>query len=275
MAFYELLKSIDLMEQAKNAVNSGMAIASGDKLIGVAKLDTKACWIPVKLCPSRKCWLWFKVYFAIHRLVPSGCRNCWKVVFRPHSLAELFKTYELQRKLDLPAKCGIETREFVPGLYSAFWYAPFGCSFSEAKQFFSSIRSKIWDIFGSTRKVILKRGCTEMELYLGPSNGWEYGEVEEAREKLLDSVWVEPENARELLPPFMKNHIFKRWIEWAWQLGDETWKEFTSNPPYPSLVEYQDSSYKDEDFAKKEDGEKEGREDKDGSSAVIQRLPSD
>ena len=54
--------------------------------------------------------------------VPSGCQNCFKIVVRPHNLKQLFDLVDLQKRLDFDAKCGIEHRPYVFGLYGGYFY---------------------------------------------------------------------------------------------------------------------------------------------------------
>jgi len=86
--------------------------------------------------------------------------------------------------------------------------------------------------------VILKRYCTEFEHALGPSDKHEYTEDNRVAEKIINDTFDLDGN----LPPqagIVKLHAVRRWIEFAFKYGDETYKEFTKGRSLvPGYVTY-------------------------------------
>lgn len=196
------------------------------------------------------CQLWSKVMFSVifKKLpkeitggkiwVPIGCQNCWKVVARPKTLKQLFAVVDLQKRLGYHAKCGIEHRAHVFGLYGAYWY---NRSQEEGIEKYKLVRKAIDEdpLLGPDVSVILKRGCTEMELSAGRSDEYEITDVQRYVEDLINECFnTDIINRKQ--PPWAVDYVHARWIEYAYQWGDETALEFLSpdRPMYTPLVTY-------------------------------------
>jgi hypothetical protein len=87
-----------------------------------------------------------------------------------------------------------------------------------------------------------------MEVARGPSDKWEYTEASAEREKILDSVFVEWESKEAYIPAVLSMHIKRKWIEWAWQIGDPTVWEYAEKSSFPQTVTYHDSIHSPKDF---------------------------
>jgi hypothetical protein len=203
----------------------------------------KTPWIHHRPSYRHNCFLWNDLAWAnvipnllpTHlRFVPSHCQNCYKVVCRPKTLADLFMLYDLQRGLDTPSKCGLEVRETVFGNYGGYWYTR---GLEQGRERYKQVREAVDTHIGTDTVVLLKRGCTEYELVHGPSDKWEVSPVQEKVEELIESYFV-------VDIPFwsqqahIKEHIKQIWIEQAYQLGDETVYQFIDQPLYPPYVTY-------------------------------------
>lgn len=205
-------------------------------------------WILQRPAPDRICGKWFKIYWEKYDFMPKGCRGCWKVVVKISTLEELWKIYKLQQKLDLPSKCGLDRRTYTPAIYSSFWYAPMQQGLEGGRILWKKIRDAVHAEIGPHMKVLLKRGCTEMEGGLGPSDRWpEMSLKQKEFEDLLDSVWPDtpPQTPT---PTLVRMHYFAKWIRWAWMHGDPTWKQFADTPLMRPVVEYQTSIHSAVDF---------------------------
>jgi len=188
------------------------------------------------------CDLWF-LWSRIYNFIPRHCMNCWKITFHPRNLKETILTWEVQQEMNLPSKVGMELRKYVPGLWSAFWYANEEELPVEARLLRKEVERKVLEVLPvSTTKIILKRGCTEMEHRFGPSNAWKSApqadKVEDELNALFDwneTYYPQPEN--------LKVNILRSWVEYAWANGDQSVWEYADKASFPpSVVTYNEGT---------------------------------
>ncbi len=234
MALYEELMSIDVIGPIEQELSSGVLDIGLDSKI--RHTLPKVCgvqspWIEVGK-RERNCPLWLGYYLNKYGLISRNCFNCWKVVVRPKTLKELFVLFDLQKEMDLNAKCGIERRpkSGFKGWYAGFWYGPFGEGLEGAKKLHRKVEIKIKEKLGFQTKVILKRACTEMEDMAGPTNDWAYPKGQHKIEDLLDATFDIPITPN-FQPGFIRTYTMVKWIRWAFEHGDDTVKEFVDKFP--------------------------------------------
>lgn len=250
MALYEQLASKDILRPLLPGFQSGKFEMTKDGKIKVnTKLGPHPAWIFAKEPRDRLCDKWHEIYFDFYNIIPKGCRNCWKVAYRPEHLSELFKIYEQQTIMNMPSKCGVETRGLTGGKggYGSFWYAPLTDGLRKARLLQEEIRKKLVKRLSKdiSKKITLKRGCTEMELatirqFGVGSDRWDamaehYDEVE----KRVEPHLIDDPDPFVEQPEIMRVHTQMFWIEWAREHGDLTYlnhSEATSWPP--PLVNY-------------------------------------
>ena len=157
--------------------------------------------------------------------VPSGCQNCYKVVVRPKTLVQLFALNELEERLEHPSKCGIEMRPSVGALYGGYFYNQ---GIKEGQECYQKVRQAVTDDLhlGPDVAVILKRACTEMEHAVGPSDKWTVTEEQKVVEELC-AQYLELDRDLNDQPEPVIWRTKRKWIEWAFAHGDETYKQFT------------------------------------------------
>lgn len=264
---YDHFKSYDIIGLLKPLLDSGnFHLRPEDGKIKPTSLtiakDTP--WIHVKHTTKFNCGLWHQITFnhvvmslpANQRFVPRHCQSCWKVVVKPRTLQQLFNLLEMQKKLDRPSKCGIETRETVSELYGGYFYNnsfPAGLECYETvkaamseNEFLNPLLDEV-DEYGRTTRIILKRGCTEYEHLLGDSSKWQITPEQEFLEDLIDSYFVS-ESFLLHQPEHIIWHIKRKWIEWAWQYGDNTYLRYTGGKPlYPAYVTYHQQELRDQE----------------------------
>jgi len=243
-------------------VNQTMEIGTDD-LIRERTIGTPlGSWFYNNINETRVCDLWFSVFFNCYRFVPKGCRGCWKCVVTPRNLREFFLLLDLQEKQaeedGTNSKIGMETRPYAFGNYSSFWYMPLTDDFTikrvgEAYDFWKKIKDQIHAVIPDI-KVILKRGCTEMEKFTLETYGVTTDRYDEVAEKL---GWNEKEDsiADKFAPsPEMEDkHLRKveyaykkqKMVRWAFDRGDETYLEFTGGKSLASpIFTYHDKDLK-------------------------------
>jgi len=257
--YYAATSQANIIRPAHDAFQSGKLWV--DKLDEAAQIVTKGQgleittpWIFELIAFDRICLLWHKVFWMKYGLCPSQCHKCWKVVVIPETLEQLFALQKYQETLHLPSKCGIDKRNYTPHIYSGYWYSPLDQDLDYARKLYERVAKGVKEQVGDI-KVILKRGCTEMEMGRGPSDQWEYTEQMAMKERLLMAAYPEEHFAASKFPqPIMiKMHVWQQWIEWAWEHGDETVHKYIQRPLCPPPVTYHDSDHKAENFLSKEE----------------------
>lgn len=200
-------------------------------------------WIYTRGNPALKCTLWHEIMFGAFGVFPEPCLDCWKVVVRPQTVKELLILLEVQENLtSLYCKCGIEVRPFVPALYGGYFYTR---SKDEGNEALEEVKRLVHYNIGENTPIMLKRYCSEFELAFGPSDQIEstlvrgyflhpergkvpvmsLGEMQVWRNAVnvlfdLDEPDVSPQ------PVWIRQHIIRKWFEFAWNHGDMSVKEF-------------------------------------------------
>jgi len=141
--------------------------------------------------------------------VASHCQNCYKVVVKPKTWKDFTELEEVFEGLGMPGKMGVEVRPKVKGLYGAYFY---GRGLEEGRRNYKKIRKAVPDHI----PVILKRGCTEMEGTVGPSDKWEVSpeqlEIEEELERRVRIDVIRREKTEE-----DKKRVHDYWQRFAYK----------------------------------------------------------
>jgi hypothetical protein len=251
MSIYQALCDEDILEKARGLLTQGgFFLRDTDGRITCERsVSWDQPWHHVKHMDSVDCVLWFQIIFngfslplpKEERFVPLGCQDCYKVVVRPKTLKGLFSLLTMQKKLNRPSKCGIETRPSVCGLYGGYFY---NRGLEEGLERYKEVRAAVNDTgnLGPDTVVMLKRGCTEMEHATKPSNEWGITDKQLHIESLVLRKFVIDPQSR-MQTESIQLHTHKAWIEWAYQNGDMTYLEYTDGKPlpqYPAYVTYHD-----------------------------------
>jgi len=251
---YEQAMRADLIAPVRDWLDKGVvSIKPGANIFTFAPfvrsgLEVRGPWIITKLATDRLCFKWDTIYWKKYKHLAKGCRGCWKVVAKVKTLEQLWKVYKLQQRLGLPAKTGLDTREWTPDIYNAFWYSPMQQGLEGARALWKRVNDAVHAEVDPDLRVILKRACTEMEAGIGPSDQWPpMTEAQEIFERLLDSAWPDPTPERGQTT-LVRMHYIGKWVRWAWAHGDPTWKKFASQPLMLPAVEYQTSIHSPMDF---------------------------
>jgi len=234
--FYSQIASYNVLELCKPLLDQGWYLDTDGKLRTMSKLSTNLPWVFAAQDETRKCGLWHGVFFGVMGMLPSSCLQCWKVVVRPKTLLDLFKLHKIQKEIGMPSKCGIEVREQVHGLYGGYFYND---SIEQGQRTYAQVRQEVDRNLAPDTKVILKRGCTEFELKFGDSSQWDslVSDYQIEIERKLDCFVETRERVEQ--QGTIKHSVYKRWIDWAYAMGDETYLHFTEGRGlYPAVTTY-------------------------------------
>lgn len=167
--------------------------------------------------------------------VPVGCRHCFKVQVRPTSLEQLIATQKIAQDLPYAYKAGASLNaRYQAGPYRALFYLD---GLQNAREAYQRVLERVLATpeLGTKVSVSIKRGCSEYEVHCGPSNEFTFSdELAAAELELLKRL-------RPSAPPKAKQRALAMmtWIQIAYQLGDESYKQFTQGRPlYPEPVCY-------------------------------------
>lgn len=157
-------------------------------------------------------------------IIPILCHDCFKVVVKPKTVVQLFDLQKLQKKLNLPSKCGIELRGFVPSLYGGYFYNK---GIEKGRECYKLIRKRVSERISPDIEVILKRGCTEFEMSHGPSDKWGIDINQKKLEDDFNKRYVEENDTTQIQTDDAINNIKISWILYAAQKHDMTYRELT------------------------------------------------
>lgn len=148
--------------------------------------------------------------------IHSFCHNCYKVVIEPRGLEDVDKIAKWQREtcdsLEWACKVGMEHRNYVPRHWGAYFYCR---SVKEGRAKYKVVRDWVDTNLGKEIKVYLKRGCTEFEISLGPSDKWAMLDRQlEVEEESKDIIECEPIKAR---CEAIDDHTRQKWNVWETQ----------------------------------------------------------
>lgn len=220
-------------------------------------IDHDRPWIYTNPNPKMFCNFYQSIFYGTIGkavpIIPQRCLNCYKVVVKMHSVVQLMRMYDFQKQFtqdcigrDRFCKCGVEERDWVHYNYGAYFY-----NHGEVEGLLrhKQVKENMIKLFGKDGvgkwddgkvEVILKRGCTEFEIKMGPSNKWTMTEQQKLlHDKIFQHLDLKKSGIKP--PDFVNEHVILRWLNHAWKIGDSTVKIFNDNNPfYTPVVTYHD-----------------------------------
>jgi hypothetical protein len=212
-------------DNVQGAVEAGRLVENEDGTLQIAGDPRQQVnWMHVTHGPSLDCG--FLMYFMFRHAyaeaaVPQGCSACYKVKVAPRTLRELVAAWEIAKRIECRSKWGTDlSNPYSQNIYAGYFYAK---GIDGARAIFKIARQA----FGEDRKLgpdmpmTIKRGCSEYEAVLGPSESYAFKPEMAELETLLRRRFVERKASRE--PSLVAAH----WIETAFRIGDDTYLDFT------------------------------------------------
>jgi len=181
----------------------------------------------------------------MYNMIPPFCINCWKIVVKPRKHSELILLRNIQREMaendpDCWCKCGIELRNYVPGLYGGYFY-------TDSKEMGINRYKQVRENVPEHIPVILKRYCTEFEMRCGDSIDTEKRQPEDVEElQKFYFAHIDEPLIMQAQPKLIKLEVYQGWIDWGWKFGSEEDRseiERTYNdgkPLYPQPRKYEE-----------------------------------
>jgi hypothetical protein len=171
--------------------------------------------------------------------IPYACRDCYKVRILTRSLRALMAVKHLAEATPYTTKSGSEVdNRYNTSLYTTCLYLD---GLDQARAVYADLRREIDadPALGPDVVMIIKRGCSNYERALGPSDAYVVDARLEPAETYLAGRFVDdtpPSTA-----PKAAIHALRQLnlVEIAFRIGDETYKDFTAGQPlHPPFVDY-------------------------------------
>lgn len=205
------------------------------KAVAIAEgVDWNTPWLHIKPDPLMLCRI-YQMCALKANFIHSRCLGCWKVVARPKTLAELIMAFDIMEELGLHSKAGIEERSWVQAtgqLYGCYFY----CT---SKEQGIEVANKVHTAFSSELpkiEIYLKQYCTEFELKFGPGSKYQRPPLADQLEPMIMDMF-ETEKTRACHPWYVRAHVLLKWLRFAADHGDETFKLFTNGEPAYNPIE--------------------------------------
>jgi len=206
------------------AIAAGKLIEGADGKLALPRVRGGSRWVFVPNRPYLPCDFLTKVIFeAVYAesAVPHGCSACYKIKVKPRTLRELVAAWQVAKSVDCLSKWGVDLENpFSQDVYAGYFYAG---DLDAARVLYAVVRAAI-DAdakLGPEVKMTIKRGCSQFEAAVGPSDGYvftpEMAELEaHLRARFEPRAFAE----RRLMP-------LADWIDLAFRMGDDTYLDFT------------------------------------------------
>jgi hypothetical protein len=215
----------NVAENLRHAIETGRLVEAEDgtlTLTGDPKRNDN--WVYVSRGPALGCG--FLMDFMFHHAyaesaVPVGCSGCYKVKVVTRTLRELVAAWEIARRVNCRSKWGTDLNNpYSQSVYAGYFYVT---GLDAARALFKVVRQAFDKNpkLGPAIQMTIKRGCSEYEALLGPSDRYEFTPEMAALEADLNTRF-RPRKA-EHQPSMVVAH----WIETAFRMGDDTYLDFT------------------------------------------------
>lgn len=214
-------------ENLKTAFGSGKIVEKETGTIEVP-VEPNNEWTIVPNGPALDCFFWMKVMFQgayAQSAVPNGCRECYKVKVAPRTLRQLVAAWQVAKGVECLSKWGIDLNNpFSQDIYAGYFYTS---GLEAARALFKVVR-ELFDAdpkLGPDIKITIKRGCSEYENALGPSNQYQFTPELAELEAHLKAKYRPRKGATKQLA------VLAEWIDLAFRMGDDTYLDFTGGKP--------------------------------------------
>jgi hypothetical protein len=214
-------------ENIETAIKSGKLIRNGDGTLEFPERSDRAAsgsFLLVKNAPPLGCHFLLGFLFQTayaESAVPYGCSACYKIKVLPRTLRELVAAWQIAKRVDCLSKWGIDLgNPFSQNVYAGYMYVS---GLDTARVFYNIMRQAMDSDpkLGPDVPMVIKRGCSEYEATLGPSDRYEFApEMAE-----LEALLIGRFKHRKVHRP--KKVVVADWIDFAFRIGDDTYLDFT------------------------------------------------
>ena len=163
--------------------------------------------------------------------VPFGCRACFKIKISTRTLRALMAAKGIAEATGLTTKSGSDVDNPTnTDIYSTYLYFD---GLGAARETYRELRKALdqHPHLGPEVAATIKRGCTNYEHKLGPSDRYAFDPRLEDVEAHLAARFVEQKPPRATPKQAVTALRMLRLVRTAYRIGDETYKDFTDGKP--------------------------------------------
>lgn len=211
-------------ENLRRAIEAGQVIANEDGTLQLAPETPANNWLFVRNGAPPDCS--FLIHFMFRSVyartaVPHGCKDCYKVKVAFRTLRELVAGWRIARGIACVSKWGVDLNNpYSQNVYAGYFYAS-GLPMARALYKIAHEAFAADAQLGTDVTMTIKRGCSEYETALGPSDRFAFSpELAEIEAALRPRFHHEPSPEQGSLP-------LAHWIDVAFRIGDDTYLDFT------------------------------------------------
>lgn len=209
----------------QRAIESGKLIETDDGTLALTATPKPGnTWMFVDNGPSLGCNFLMDFMFEhayAHAAVPHGCHACYKVKVVPRTLRELVAAWQIGKRIQCRSKWGIDLNNpYSQNMYAGYLYT---AGLDAARAVFKVVREAVDTDpkLGPDVTMTIKRGCSEYEIKLGPSDRYEFTPEMAELEAYLKARFEQPKK------PENRALVLAHWIDLAYRHGDDTYLDFT------------------------------------------------
>lgn len=212
-------------QNLRRAIESGRLAENADGMLALTD-DPKESrnWVYVNNGPPLGCG--FLMYFMFKHAyaesaVPHGCRACYKVKAVLRTLRELVAAWEIAKGIQCRSKWGTDLNNpYSQNVYAGYFYV---AGLDAARALHKVVREAFAKDpkLGPDVALTIKRGCSEYEAAVGPSDRYEF-----TPEMAELEAYLKP-RFRERKVDQHPSMVVANWIETAFRMGDDTYLDFT------------------------------------------------
>lgn len=212
-------------ENIERAVAAGRLIRHDDGTLALAgKRKGSLDWLIVPNAAPLGCEFWMRFLFDnvyAKSAVPHGCGECYKVKAAPRTLRELVAAWQIAKRIACRSKWGLDFyNPHSQNIYAGYFYTR---GLDAARALYKVVDEKFCadPKLGGDVRLTIKRGCSQYEAVLGPSDRYQFTPEMAELETYLKSRYRERER------PDLLNVQLAHWIDFAFRIGDDTYLDFT------------------------------------------------
>ena len=213
-----------VQENLSAAIDAGKLVEGADGRLSLPRGPGRSRWIFVPNRPYLPCGFLTKVVFEAayaESAVPHGCSACYKIKVKASTLRELVAAWQVAKSIDCLSKWGVDLENpHSQDVYAGYFYPG---DLDAARMLHKIVREAI-DAdpkLGPGIKMTIKRGCSQFEAAVGPSDSYTFAPEMAEIEALLRARFDAPAISETTMPQL------SQWIDLAFRMGDDTYLDFT------------------------------------------------
>lgn len=218
-------RGTSVAENLKRAIDAGTVIEGEDGSLSLADQGAGSNWAVVPTPTPMECTFLIRFMFEVayaRAAVPHGCQACYKVKVVPRTLRELVAAWGIGKQIKCWSKWGVDLdNRYSQDVYAGYFYVS---GLDMARAIYAVAREAIDNEpkLGSGIKMTIKRGCSDYEKFVGPSDQFEFApELAELEAYLKKKFRIKKRTGPR---PVQLAH----WIDVAFRIGDDTYLDFTN-----------------------------------------------